>query len=241
MFNTKFSKEYYLRTSDFDSRSRLLPSAILDLFQEAAGTHAEELGIGAEQMNANNVMWVLMRVKYEVLEDAHPHTSVIVNTWPLVPTRLGFQREYLIESTEGKTLVKGTSEWVLVHTEKRKAVAVKDVYPFSEGFETQTVFEEKTTKLHNFTPVSDGMIVVPGYSQIDVNGHVNNTKYANYILDILSPAEDESVCAFQIDYRKEVLADMPVTLFCTREDGEAFVKGVNSDGENMFLCKMTLK
>jgi len=236
--NTKFETEYYLRNTDFDRRGKILPSSVLDLFQESAGAHSEELGIGSSRMNAMQLLWVLVRVKYEILGEVLPHTTVQAKTWPLVPSRLGFQREYLITAADGTELIRGTSEWVLVHSEKRKIVAVKDVYPFSEGFETRKVFEEKTAKLHDFIPISAGITVTPGYSQLDTNGHVNNTKYANYIIDLLSPSENESIRLFQIDYHKEVLAGVSLSLFCNREENGALIKGVNETGEKMFTCKI---
>ena len=48
------SKLYYeeqikLRTNDFDQFDNLKPSAILDIFQDVAGTHATIIGTGYDQ------------------------------------------------------------------------------------------------------------------------------------------------------------------------------------------------
>ena len=48
--NKLWKKEYYLRASDFDKFNHIKPSAVLDLFQDAAGQHADELGVGFDQM-----------------------------------------------------------------------------------------------------------------------------------------------------------------------------------------------
>ena len=58
MNNASFEKEFYLRTSDFDCRMELQPSAVLDLFQDVAGEHARALGIGREAMLAEKLLWV---------------------------------------------------------------------------------------------------------------------------------------------------------------------------------------
>ena len=42
------------------------------------------------------------------------------------------------------------------------------------------------------------------FSDLDVNNHVNNTKYADYVLDAVNPTKAETLDVFQIDYRKEV-------------------------------------
>jgi len=73
----KFERKYYLRTSDYDSRLKLSPAAILDLFQDAAGTHAEELGIGFEAMLARKLIWVVARIRFRVLADPCPVPALI--------------------------------------------------------------------------------------------------------------------------------------------------------------------
>ena len=41
-----WQREYTLRAGDFDKFDRIKPSAVLDLFQDVAGQHAEEIGVG---------------------------------------------------------------------------------------------------------------------------------------------------------------------------------------------------
>ena len=45
-----WEKEYTLRASDFDKYNHINPSAILDLFQEAAAQHAIETGVGYDDL-----------------------------------------------------------------------------------------------------------------------------------------------------------------------------------------------
>lgn len=239
--NAQYEKNYYLRTSDFDCRNKLLPSAILDLFQDVAGSHADKLGIGHNDMIGKNIVWVLTKVKFRVMEDVGMHRSVKVKTWPLKPGLLGFNREYLVEDECGNVLVKGTSEWVLMHTEKRKVVALSDVYPIKEGFVEEKMFEGKLSKVKDFESDSEGYCVVPGFSQLDINGHVNNTKYANYVLDAADLADDEIIDTFQLDFRKEITKGEKINVYLCRQDGQILAKGQDSEGTNMFLCKITLK
>ena len=62
-----WEKEYNLRASDFDKYNHIKPSAVLDLFQDAAGQHAIILGVGFEDMLKRSFLWVLTKIKFKVL------------------------------------------------------------------------------------------------------------------------------------------------------------------------------
>ena len=82
--------------------------------------------------------------------------------------------------------------------------------------------------------------MVPGYSDIDANGHVNNARYANFVIDALNPGEDGTVRTFQMDYRHEVLPGVPLSMHTLVEDGRVLSKGVNPAGEIAFACAIDL-
>ena len=236
-----YSKEFDLRTSDFDCREKLLPSAILDLFQVVAGQHAFELGCGINALMERSLLWVLIRTKYEVLKYPELYQKVRVKTWPLPPTRVGFQREYLMESLEGEALIKASSDWVIINSDSRKIVPAEDIYPKDLEHCTLKNFEKRMGKVPLFEKSDNSITLCPGFSALDMNGHVNNTKYANYAIDALDPKENETITAFQIDYRHEVKKGDTLNVSAKRDGEIALVKGEDLSGNIMFACKMEIK
>lgn len=235
-----YAKSFNLRTSDFDCYRKITPASVLDLFQTVAGEHAAELGCGFDDLFARSLLWVLVRTKYQVVSQPKMYQTVRVETWPLAPSRVGFQREYLMKDDEGNILIKGSSDWVVIHSEQRKIVSATDIYPEMELL-TEKCFEERLKKLPDFETVGDGLLVCPGFSQLDMNGHVNNTKYANYVLDALALNEQEEIKTLQMDYRREVQKGDVIRVYTQREGNLAIVKGVNSSGEVMFVCRLDIK
>lgn len=234
------SREYYLRTSDFDYCKRLHASSILDLFQDVAGIHAEILGCGHSAFLKNSRIWVLVRVKFKVLSTPEMFQKVTVKTWPLPPSRAGFQREYLIEDENGKVLVKGSSDWVIIDSETRRLLPTKDVYPFEDGFIETKVFEDKNTKIFDFTAEKEGEVFLPTFSDIDMNNHVNNTKYANFVLNTVGLTKGQSIKEMQIDYRHEVKSGEAIKIAYRIEENEISAKGIDQNGETKFFCKIIL-
>ena len=235
-----FSKTFDLRTSDFDKNKRLLPSAVLDLFQVVAGEHASALGCGIDELQKSDLIWVLIRTKYQVLKQPKMFSSVVVKTWPLPPSRVGFQREYLMENEAGEPLIKATSDWVIINSKSRKIAPANNIYPEGLNYKEDRNFDGRLTKIPDFEASGEGISIIPFYSQLDMNGHVNNTKYANYSVDALNPNEEEIV-EFQIDYRHEVKCGERLNAFCLCEGEKALVKGVGDDGQIKFITQIIIK
>ena len=231
-----YVKSFNLRTSDFDTYRRISPASVLDLFQTVAGEHALMLGCGFESLFARKLLWVLVRTKYQVISQPETYQTVVVKTWPLAPSRVGFQREYLIEDEKGNLLIKGSSDWAIIHSEQRKIVSAADVYPEMEHL-TEKCFDERLKKLPDFEAKGEGYPICPAFSQLDMNSHVNNTKYASFALDAISPDEGDKIKAFQIDYRREVKRGEQLFVYTKRDENGIMAKGVNNAGEVMFSCR----
>lgn len=236
----RFDVDYYLRTSDFDMNSRIHPAAVLDLFQEVAGGHATLLGCSFAQMLEKNLLWMVTRVRFSVIKMPEKNSYAKVSTWPLEPNRVIFQREYSVTDEQGEALIRGSSEWAAVDCNERKLVAAKGIYPESIEYLTDKTYEGRLPRLHDFDCEKKACTVTPTYSDIDCNGHVNNTKYAIYVMNCIELGSDEEIYDFQIDYHKEIQQGDNIDLYCKREGNTIFAKGLR-DKDTMFLCKIEIK
>lgn len=238
--NNTFEIKSKLRASDFDKYGKILPSAILDLFQTVAGQHASEMGIGFSDMFKRGYFWVLVRVKFQILKMPRMYEDVSVKTWPLAPGRVSFERDYSIKNEAGEVLVLGTSEWAFIGTENRRLVPVRDIYPNIE-YVTERSFTDKLLKVKPFEPDNEGYEIHTGFSDIDLNGHVNNTKYANFVLDAIDPSNNDDIDVIQIDYKKELLEGANIKVHLLREEDHIKATGRGDNGETYFNCDIKLK
>ena len=76
---------------------------------------------------------------------------------------------------------------------------------------------------------------LPGYSEIDVNGHVNNTRYVSWLCDELGAElmKDKCVRSLTVNYSHEILPGQPVLLRTQRED-DSFRMSGDYEGVNHF-------
>ena len=235
--NSIFEGSYNLRAADFDRWSTLRPAAIMDLFQDVAGRHANELGAGTDALMKKNVAWILVKLRFRVLKDARMYQRVTVRTWPLSPQRIGYEREYVIADENGEAIVEGSSEWVLMDFSDRKIVKLDDIYPL-ESFCEKRNFEGRFPRLRAFEGEGETYSFLPSYSDFDMNGHVNNTKYANFVFDALSPDHAFSLKEFRMEYHREVLPGERLNIVLARREGAILARGENDAGDRMFTCRI---
>ncbi|MBQ8534030.1 MAG: hypothetical protein IJ462_04280 [Clostridia bacterium] len=236
-----YTNTFNLRTSDFNCNNSISPAAVLDLFQEVAGAHAEELSCGFVKMLEKKQLWVVVRAKFKMLKQIEYHTPVTVTTWPLAPSRIGFQREYKITDRHGDTAVIGSTDWVVMHSEERRLLPVSDIYPADMEYIGEKVFDGRNKKLHDNSETEYIYSLTPQYSDIDLNGHVNNAKYAEFIMDALKLDTTELIDEMQIDFHRELKRGEEVKIFAHRQEKEIFIKGQNPQDETSFTCRIILK
>ncbi len=233
----QFTREYYLRASDFDKNERLTPRAILELFQDAAGNHAEEIGVGFNSLIAKNLLWVITRTKFVVLKEIEKYSTVKVKTWPLSPQRFIFRREYLIYNSKGEIAVRGSSDWMVINSETRSLTSGDSVFPENAEYITELGLDEKLKKIKDIEGEESEYSVIPQYLDIDLNCHVNNTRYADFAINAINP-DKKAVKSFQIDYNKEVFEAEELKLVVKKNGDVCVVKGENLEGEKKFTCEV---
>ena len=227
-----------LRITDFDRYGRLKPSAVLELFQEAATVQANVMDIGHDAMERRGVFWAVIRTYYEVIRQPELYSSVQIHTWPHSPSRFSFQRDYIMSSLDDEPLLRGTSEWVLMSPQTRQFVSLADVYEPPENLLEEKNFERKPRKIRDFdTSDATPYVVVPPYTSADINGHVNNSVYATSPFDAIAPGPEHDVRSFQIDFRHEVHTGDPLGIYTERDEGALLAKGVDAHGEIVFAAR----
>jgi len=231
----KYSLNLKLSENCLDSLGNISPYEVFCLFQEAANIHGEMLGVSFEEMKSKNLLWVVSRTHYKVYSCANPGDEVVVTTWPLSPTRLGYEREYVICDTKGNVIIKGSSNWALIYADTRRLAIVENLYNTDKLCEEQ-VFDQRIKRIRNFEGEKFNYTIVPDESMIDCNGHVNNTYYAQFAQNALVQL-DGKIKAFQVDFHREVMCGQPLTMYTSSLESSALIKGENSDGELMF-CAM---
>lgn len=224
-----------IRTSNCDLTGSWRLSDILATMQEVSGMHSHLLGVGRDVLLAKNIVWVLTRS--ELVMDRYPVVgeTITVETFPMNHRRMFFPRYFIIYDEAGEVIGKFGTLWVLMDFIERKMVgpeAALGTLPDNSdltaplGMPGNIGDVEGEAKCFTRTPV---------YSEIDVNQHVNNTRYADWLCDALGieTMKEKRVKHLLIHYMHEVLPgqEMSLSLY---QSGDAFRLAGECNGNKHF-------
>lgn len=230
-------QEFKIKYCDVDFKDEIKVSTTLALMEEVACASADELGFGYSYLKPLGYGFVVSNIHVEFLRPIALGETVRVKTWPQIPQRVAFGREYQFESTEGETLVNATSRWCLLDMKEGKILQSKviDNQDYST-YNTRKLFEDVKWKIPTFK-MEEGELrfsLKIANSEYDHNMHVNNTRYADYCLNCFTVAElsEHRVKKFSISYLKQCREDETLSFYRKKtEDGGYLAHGFNEAGE----------
>ncbi len=228
-----------LSESDFELNGEVKPLKIMQLMQDVATAHAEKLGVGWQTLNQNGKLWVLSKVKTEFFQPVTRQTPPFtLYTWPLEPNR--FYAERCFTAAKGDELLfSATSLWSMIDRDSRKMVSAAVMNDFYHGEYSAVTADTSST----FQRVKQGAEFEFCYeknvrrSDLDRNGHVNNTNYVTFAEDVLSASE--RIRAMEITYHKELKLGDVVKVFAHRTENSVAVVGTR-EGETCFTAVFSL-
>lgn len=222
----KHTSKITLYSSYFDINDRLSPKSILNIFQDVAAVHGEELGVGYLSMLEKNLYWVLSRVKFDIIKMPDVNQTVIIETWPQVKGRIDFDRDMRIMSEEGEVLIIATSKWCVIDTVKRMLQRTDNVNYDGEYYIVKN-YEDRFNKI--MMPVEnfeEKFIHVVRYSDLDHNQHMNNTNYANLVVNAL---ENKIFNHFEINFISECVDKDEIHVCLFKNGNSQYISGRNKE------------
>ena len=232
-----FSESVLLRSKDVDLYRRLRTSELFLLLQEAAIRHTEQLGMGREKTLDKGILWVLLMQRAEIMRMPEYDETVVLKSWPGRTMHLLFPRYYSLETSVGEPLLKASALWSLVDASTRKVV-----FPEKFGVEIDGVVTGEEiampSSVRRSDCVRDQVFTVP-YSFVDLNGHMNNTRYFDLAEDCIgAAAAGARLKSIAAEYQNEARLGETLHLrWGEASPGEFFLAGeTDRDVFRMRLC-----
>jgi acyl-ACP thioesterase len=154
---------------------------------DAATRHADEMGIGRAHLRTKDLFWMVTKTKIKVFDMPEMSDLTTMITWPLRPQRMHNDRCYVLEK-DGKVLACGKTEWVNYNFVTGKLSPVSELFPADTEFCEEDPVPEGFDRISGEFPEKVCEFRVRT-SDVDVNGHMNNTKYVYSLLDIYTTEE----------------------------------------------------
>lgn len=226
-----YREELMLRTCNCDFMGAWRMSAILEAMQEAAGAHAEALGCGYTQLWPQGIAWVLTRSQVEMERYPKVGDKVIVKTFPMPNRRMFFPRYFVFEDEMGNRYGKAATVWVLMNLKERRMAPPDIVLSTMPDNSDLTAPMAMPGAVEMLEGAEEFFAYHPVYTDLDVNGHVNNTKYADWACNALGVDTLREWCigSLLVNYQAELRPGQEIMLHMSRADGRFRMAGYHAD------------
>ena len=211
----------------------LRPIMLMNFLQGAAETHAEELGAGRTYCTSHDMAWVVTHSMVDIIELPRSKDEIVITTWPSKHDGLRAYRDFEIRATDGRLLVRATSQWVLINLETRRLLRLNeslenwgslDERAWDREFNKAPKFD--TEKTHNFKC---------RYDDIDVNQHINNAVYAVWATESVGFEfrNTHELTGIEIYFEHEINPTTPeIEVQVKLEPSVSYHKIMTNDGEH---------
>lgn len=228
---TPWTETFRVRAYETDPHGLVAVQTLCNYFQESAANHAGALDVSVERLTPLGWMWVLSRLFIEV--DRYPawRSDVQVETWPSGEDGLYARREFLLRDGRG-AFGRGTSAWLLVDVARRRPVRIP-------GFIQEIALPERTRpvelpsdRLKTPSEVDFTQRFRVRYSDLDVNRHVNNSRYVEWAVESVPPdvLHDAEIASLDLYFRAETSFSDTVVVHTQRDsDHLHFTHGLLSE------------
>ena len=207
-----YQQKFHLNDSYVDCFGRLKPATLLFLVQEVAGIHATSLGAGYDALAQKDLFWAILRTRVQITRMPCAGETIRVETWPMPTTRVAYPRSVVAYDETGNEVFRAISLWCLMDKTNRSMVL-----PGKSG-----VMVEGTLRGNELaTPGSLSLKALASnterkvlFSDLDRNGHMNNTRYMEWMSDLLPSMfhQDHVPAEFTICYHAEALEGEPLDI-----------------------------
>ena len=199
-----YSTTKTLLADDVTMQRNLRPSVLMRWLQEASIAHTEALGAGRAKTLDKGALWVVCRVLLEIENLPCYDETVTLSSWAGDTMRVLFPRYYELTDKGGTPLVKASAVWLLMDAKKRKMVFPENYGVVVPGIKTGreiplsfgvSLGEQEKTKRFKVA-----------YSQVDINGHMNNAKYLDCMEDVLGKdfLDTHMPKTLEIEFKSEI-------------------------------------
>lgn len=230
-----YKKQYTIQVSDIDFRQQLKLSSLFVYLQDMATEHGTMLGVGRNVIQKSyGVIWVLIRARVDVIRYPKLKENITIETWPNQPNKIEFDRNFIVYDEDNNIIAKALTQWVVIdfNTRRLKRSSLIEANFPDSGREKAIDCELGKIKSTGNLELSYKKTV--GYSDIDINEHLNNAKYVDYIMDCFSIEKHKKyfVKSIEVNYIHEALPGETIILqtdYTNVGQNLVFIEGINEE------------
>ena len=236
--NSVWTDEYKIHSYEVDPKGQATIPFLCQFMQESAWNHAEHLGVGFSHLIEKNSAWVLSRQLIAI--DLFPKwgDTITIQTWPTGRERLYWYRDFQILDEGDNPIGRATTAWLVIDLSKRRPQRA-DAIQLTLPDDVERLFRRRPEKIDSLNNGVLSNTIHVGYRELDVNDHVNNVKYIEWILDTFDLAfhKSHNLQEIEINYLSEATYGDEVSVIDETVDRLTFLHTLERNRDKTELCR----
>lgn len=222
---------------DTDGHGICKASALLNHLQIAATLAAEDGKFGRELLiERYGGFWMLARSWFRLERPLRWEDQLTIRTWHRGNKGAMMYRDYDI-LVDDRLVGESVSAWVLANVETRRLMRLSAIQELAGTGGGELCKNRLLNKIRAPQDLRRTEQRLMRYSDTDINGHVNNIRYADFACDAVDMdrlEEERFLSQMQIDYLAECRPGELLDLETGQEGEELYVQGTDQEGKPRF-------
>lgn len=210
--NNIYSQDYKVNYYEIDGNRKATPSSIIQYIEDVSMGHSIQIGYGLDTLSKDNLCWIVN--KWHVVMDRYPiwNEKITFDTWVCDYKRIFAKRDYRLKDNKGNVIGRMTARWIFFDYEKRKPVSILPEIKEGYGTVKYNAVEDDFKKIILPDKWDYEKKIDVRRSDIDMNLHVNNIKYLEWVNDTVPEDiyNNRELKEFEIIYNKESNLDADI-------------------------------
>ncbi|CAN5916619.1 thioesterase [soil metagenome] len=238
-----WKESHHIRTYEVDYTNRLKVSSVFNFMQEAASKSADSLGFGYENFIQEGLFWVLSRVRVILIDTQQLGDKITIETWPKGIEGVFATRDFRVYDADQNIICLATTSWALLDGATMRPLPGPELRKRLTRMDPDSAIDEVPGKI--MEPSRKDLVYEKHirYLDLDVNRHVNNVKYVEYILDAF-PMEDyqaRKLVSLQVNFISEAKYGDTLRIFkgpYGEQEELVYLHGVNQHDRKVFQARV---
>ena len=231
-----YKEKVLIVSTDVDNNLELRLSNLFKIMQVVASNHVATLKFSHRDLMKYNLLWVVIRMEVQIYRTPTLDEEILVTTHPGERKSFIFPRYFEIYDKKGNLIISVSSMWTLIDKETRRVMIKPEGTVEIKGEVNKDDLPLPLKVSGDATKPVESREVK--YTDIDLNGHLNNTSYIEYIINTHDNEfyKHHRIKSININYDKEIKPNSVVNLYTNGELPEV-IKG-DVDGVTHFTASL---
>lgn len=210
------------RISDFDKNGKISYESVLQILEDVGCHNSEFVEKDILERSDEGFGWLLIDWNIHFLHQIKSAKGLTVKTWVRKEHKISSVIRDFVILSDDEIMIKAEAKYCLIDFKTGRPTKINSGILDAYEPENGCVFEESPTRLDNLNEYDYKINIQLRKSDIDLYGHLHNTRFVGLAIDNISNDEISKFNKIRIVYKNPLMIDDDVTAVYKNNGNEIY-------------------